>query len=619
MAFQLPKIKLKVEGTEGDIIFSNLSINQWLADVNSFNFTWRQQEGESTLSNHINFYKKNLSKEVSITIDDNFTFKGIIYAINCNNQDTLGVSYEITGKGLFVKLDEVPECFSFFKQTIDKIFEKVNNAQGTKLKLKPKNDQELFYTVQYNQTGFEFYRMMAARHGEWLYYNGTELVMGEPGAESISLKQEEDIFNLDITAKLVKAPEKIAGFDHYKGKASANEKAASAKGGSFMEASIKAGENAYGSKHANAYFSNAATPDLLKDIGKLKQQAAAASAVVLTASSFNSKIKLAGKIKILDEKGGNAGEYIITEIHHSAVSDTNYQNHFVAIPAETEVPPYTNPSLYPLCKPQAAIVINNEDDKGLDRIKVRFPWQDSKDSTPWINVLTPHAGKDKGMRFLPEVDEEVLVGFQDNNAERPFVMGAVHTDQNKSGNDYKKNNLKVLGTKTGRRIEIDDDKGYMSLADNYTKDYPKNAVYQKRKDSDTIMEITSYKGEKDFSNIILKNKESLHIVVSQGSAVTEIMLDANSKKITITSKGNVEVIADGNIDMKAKGDIIMEAKGKMNLKGTAGVEIAGMKVELKADTTMDVKGVTTTVEGSAKADFKGGAMASITAALVKIN
>ncbi len=619
MAFQLTQIKIKVEGTDGDIIFSNLSINQYLADVNSFNFTWRQPEGQSSLSNHINFYKKNLSKEVTITIDNNFTFKGIVYAINCNNQDTLGVSYEIIGKGLFVKLDEVPECFSFFKQKIDKIFDKVNNAQGTKLKLKPKNDKELFYTVQYNQTGFEFYRMMAARYGEWLYYNGTELVLGEPASDSISLKQEEDIFDLDITAKLVKAPEKIAGFDHYKGKASANEKAAAAKGGSFMEASVKAGENAYGSKHANAYFSNAATPDLLKDIGKLKQQAAAATAVVLTARSFNSKIKLAGKIKILDEKGGNAGEYIITEIHHSAISDANYQNHFVAIPAETEVPPYTNPALYPICKPQAAIVISNEDDKGLDRIKVRFPWQDSKDSTPWINVLTPHAGKDKGMRFLPEVNEEVIVGFQDNNAERPFVMGAVHTEQNKSGNDHKTNNLKVLGTKTGRRIEIDDDKGYMSLADNYTKDYPKNAVYQKRKDSDTTMEITSFKGEKDFSNIILKNKESLHIVVSQGSAVTEIMLDANSKKITVTSKGDIELIADGKIDMQAKGDIIMEAKGKMTLKGTTGVEITGMKMELKADTTMDVKGLTTTVEGSTKADFKGGMMASITAALVKIN
>ena len=619
MAFQLPKTKIKVEGTDGDIIFSNLVINQYLADVNAFNFTWRQPEGQSTLSNHITFYKNNLSKEVTIAIDDNFTFKGIIYAINCNNQDTLGVSYEIIGKGLFVKLDEVPECSSFFKQKIDKIFEKVNNAQGTKLKLKPKNDKELFYTVQYNQTTFEFYRMMAARYGEWLYYNGTELVMGEPGSDSVSLKQEEDVFDLDITAKLVKAPEKIAGFDHYKGKAATNEKAAAAKGGSFMEASVKAGENAYGSKHANAYFSNAATPDLLKDIGKLKQQAAAASAVFLTARTFNSKLKLAGKIKILDEKGGNAGEYVITEIHHTAISDTNYQNQFVAIPAESEVPPYTNPSLYPVCKPQAAIVVNNEDEKGLDRIKVRFPWQDSKETTPWINVLTPHAGKDKGIRFLPEVDEEVIIGFQDNNAERPFVMGAVHTEQNKSGNDHKTNDLKVIGTKTGRRILIDDKAGQFYVMDNYHNKKPLNILGMTRDDSDTYITLISKKDDSTKSGISLNNGEYLDIeIVNGGATVAKIKLDGKAKKITIESEGDIDIEAKGDLNVKAK-NITMKASSELKMGGKAGVDVKGAKVEIKADSTMDIKGATTTVEGSAKADFKGGAMASITAALVKIN
>src|SRR5688572_5987917 len=110
MAFQLTKTKIKVEGTDGDIIFSNLVINQYLADVNAFSFTWRQPEKEVTLSNHVSFYQKNLSKVVTIDIHNNFIFKGIIYAINCDNQDSLGVSYEIIGKGLFVKLDEVPEC-----------------------------------------------------------------------------------------------------------------------------------------------------------------------------------------------------------------------------------------------------------------------------------------------------------------------------------------------------------------------------------------------------------------------------------------------------------------------------------------------------------------------------
>ena len=110
MAFQLTHTTIRVEGNDEDIIFSNLSVNQQLADVSSFHFTWRQPEGEASLSSQVSFYNNNLSKEVTITIGDDFSFKGIIYAISCNNQDALGVSYEISGKGMFEKLNQIPEC-----------------------------------------------------------------------------------------------------------------------------------------------------------------------------------------------------------------------------------------------------------------------------------------------------------------------------------------------------------------------------------------------------------------------------------------------------------------------------------------------------------------------------
>jgi uncharacterized protein involved in type VI secretion and phage assembly len=213
----------------------------------------------------------------------------------------------------------------------------------------------------------------------------------------------------------------------------------------------------------------------------------------------------------------------------------------------------------------------------------------------------------------------VIIGFQDNNAERPFVMGAVHTEQNKSGNDHTTNNLKVLGTKTGRRLEIDDEAGYMSLADNYSKKTPKNIVYQKRKDSDTVMKIASHKSDDNFSNIILTNEESLQITVTKGgTAVTEIKLESGGNKITIKSKGTIDLIADGDMSMSAA-NITMKASGELKMEGNAGVDMKGAKVAIKADGMMEVKGAKTLVEGSAAAEFKGGMMASITAALVKIN
>ncbi|HYH14962.1 MAG TPA: phage baseplate assembly protein V [Flavisolibacter sp.] len=618
--FQLTQTRIKVEGTEGDIIFSDLVISQQLADVNGFSFIWRQEEGDSSLPGHIAFYQKNLSKEVTINIHNNLNFKGIVCAINCNNQDALGVSYEMSGKGLFVKLDEVPECNSFYKKSLSQIFTSINSGRNIPLKLAPKNTKELFYTVQYNQTRFDFLTMLAARYGEWFYYTGTEMVLGKPGNETVMLTMEEDVYDVNITARLVKSPEVNAGFDAYKGEVINGQQTSNVKGSGLIAASLQAGIKAFGNNQTTTHFTNAPTTDLLKGLSDLNHQAAAASSVFITGTSYNSQLKLAGKIKLKDEKGRAAGEYIITEIQHSSITPDNYQNQFVAVPAENEVPPYTNPRLFPTCKAQPAFVVDNEDKDGLDRIKVRFPWQPASETTPWLPVLTPHAGKDKGFRFLPEVDEEVLIGFMDNNAEKPYVMGAVHTDKNKSGEDHTQNNVKVIGTKTGRRLEVNDEEGYLSLADNYTKKTPKNIVYQKRKGSETVMKIASHKDDSNFSNIVLTNEQSLEITITNGSSpIASIKLEKSGNKITIQAKGDIDITSDKDIKLKGK-NIKVEASEELDMKGSAkGVKVKGSKVEVAADTNLNMKGTQTKVEGNAQLDLKGGAMANLQAGMVKIN
>jgi uncharacterized protein involved in type VI secretion and phage assembly len=617
--FQLTKTKIKVEGNDDEVIFTNLVINQYLADVNMFSFTWRQEEKEVSLSGHIAFYQKNLSKEVTVTIQGNFIFKGIIYAINCNNQDPLGISYEIIGRGSFVRLDEVPECTSFYKKTLAQIFSSAINVQGLKSRIAPKNTKELFYTVQYNQTRFDFLRMMAARHGEWLYYTGTEMVLGSPATDVINLTIDQDIHDVNITAKLVKVPQKNTGFDSYKGETVNGQRTpAAAKG--LMAVCLQAGDRAFGNDQAATHVSQAVTPDLLTGITTLKHQAAAASSVALTAGTHNSKLRLAGRIRLVDHKGQSSGDYIITELHHNCMSGQNYQNQLMAIPADNEVPPYTDPHLFPVCRPQPGVIVNNEDKDGLDRVKVHFPWQPAAETTPWISVLTPHAGKDKGMRFLPEVNEEVMTGFLDNNAEKPYVMGAVHTEKNQSGNKFAKNNLKVLGTKTGRRLEVDDDGGYLSIADNYAQKTPKNILYQKRKDADTVMKLASHKDDENFSNIVLTNEKSLEITVTNGNdAIALIRLEKNGNKITIQSKGNIDIHTDADMTLSAQ-NITMNAEQELKMEGKMkGVDIKGQKVSAEAQTSMDVKGLNTKVAGNAQLDLKGGGMASLAAALVKIN
>ena len=59
-----------------------------------------------------------------------------------------------------------------------------------------------------------------------------------------------------------------------------------------------------------------------------------------------------------------------------------------------------------------AVVTNNEDPEGLARVRVRLAWQDKGEATYWARLAVPMAMADKGFCFLPEVDDEVLVGFE---------------------------------------------------------------------------------------------------------------------------------------------------------------------------------------------------------------
>ncbi len=316
------------------------------------------------------------------------------------------------------------------------------------------------------------------------------------------------------------------------------------------------------------------------------------------------------------------GEYIITELHHTSLTHNSYVNQFIAIPAEAEVPPYTDPSLFPKCMVQPATVVNNEDKDGHDRIKVRFPWMNSNESTPWIQVMTPYAGKEKGFRFLPEVGEEVQIDFVDGNAERPYMTGAIFTDAGKSGTAQKGNHLKTIGSRSGRRVEIDDEEGWFRLMDNYVDKKPVNGITMKKSNNEQFLTIASSKDNNNSFTISLnkENKDIIEISVTDGGTKTlEITMEKSSKKILLKSKGSIELTADKSITLEAP-EVNINARDELKMEGkTKGASLKGMKVAVEANTNMEVKGVNTKVEGSAKLELSSAALASMAAALVKIN
>lgn len=71
------------------------------------------------------------------------------------------------------------------------------------------------------------------------------------------------------------------------------------------------------------------------------------------------------------------------------------------------------------------IVTNNNDPEKLGRIKVTFPTLSAEDESAWARVATLGGGPKRGMQWLPEVDDEVLVGFEHDDQTRPVVLGGM--------------------------------------------------------------------------------------------------------------------------------------------------------------------------------------------------
>ena len=104
-------------------------------------------------------------------------------------------------------------------------------------------------------------------------------------------------------------------------------------------------------------------------------------------------------------------------------------------------PNYRTPRITPrpvIAGPQTAVVVgasgNEIETDKHGRIKVQFHWdrlgKKDQNSSCWVRVAQPWAGKGYGMFSLPRVDDEVVVHFLDGDPDRPLVIGAVYNNDN---------------------------------------------------------------------------------------------------------------------------------------------------------------------------------------------
>lgn len=189
-----------------------------------------------------------------------------------------------------------------------------------------------------------------------------------------------------------------------------------------------------------------------------------------------------------------------------------------------------------------------EDPLGEDRIQVKMPLVDNKAEGTWARIATLDAGKERGSFFRPEVGDEVILGFINDDPRNPVVMGML--------------NSKALPAPLKTEKE-NNEKGFV------TRDKLKLLFNDKKKS------IT----------IITPGEQS---IIIDDDAGTITIKDKNKNSLEMSS-GGITVESGADMKFKAKGDISIEGAGiKVKAKSSLGME--GATSELKASGNTVVKG-----------------------------
>jgi uncharacterized protein involved in type VI secretion and phage assembly len=116
-----------------------------------------------------------------------------------------------------------------------------------------------------------------------------------------------------------------------------------------------------------------------------------------------------------------------------------------------------------------AIVTNVNDPEGQGRIELRFPWLSDVQKSSWAPIAAPMAGKKRGVFFMPEVEDEVLVAFEHGDFDHPYVVGFLWNGVDVPPSDDP--HRRLVHSVNGHEIEINDspvsagDKGFIRIQD----------------------------------------------------------------------------------------------------------------------------------------------------------
>ncbi len=188
----------------------------------------------------------------------------------------------------------------------------------------------------------------------------------------------------------------------------------------------------------------------------------------------------------------------------------------------------------PVCGLVVGQVTDIADPDGMFRVKVAFPWLSDDYESWWARVAQPGAGDGRGLAWLPEVGDEVLVAFSHGDVRAPYVIGGLY-----NGVDLPPLGGQLIDTAAGQVVR---------------------------------RACVSRTGHR----LVLCDADSgPQVLLATGDDNLKITLDAAQTSITIDSSGSVTISGSSQVQITSDGDVSIQASGRLSLAGQTGVTIDG--------------------------------------------
>lgn len=525
------------------------------------------------------------------------TFVGLITKVAFSQEKMSLGNIILKGKSPTILMDSAPHTQSFGgSQEVNtniianRIINETLGSNKFDFRIDTQNKSYISYSSQYNETHYNYLTRIAEAYGEQFYYDGEILHFGKlPASEKpIQLVYGSNVTDVNVELKAVHTKPEYFGYN-----SSSHTKMVGADDpvkhvGELSSKAYQLNDTIFTTRSLTPTPINA---NMFRDVDDSQKSARGSKAVEVFTVTGHTTVPFLyiGCVADLAMRKTDSNEtshfttLMITEVSHEVNARGYYTGSFEAIAEGTGFMPKPDFEM-PKAEPQVATVISNVDPLNQGRIQVRFDWQ-LNDTTHFIRMMSPDAGgtdavtQNRGFVAVPEIGDQVMVGFEYHNPDFPFAMGGMFHGQVGLGGGVD-NHLKSIQTRSGIKVLMNDAEKSVTIKDPSGNTYfmdgqgnihvtaPKNMTFTAGEDMHISVgrNMTTKIGQ----------DSTLHIGNDHTESITKRYTQTSENK-TITVKQD-QTESTGNKFKSTSGEAdIQTSKGDLKLRGTSLAVFQGGK------------------------------------------